>query len=134
MLRIFRKFFVVRKRRKIRKTIKSKNDFELHKASALALVNTRVEHFNSIYGFTFNMIRIKNTTSRWGSCSNKGNLNFNYRMVFLTEKITDYIVVHELCHLQEFNHSQKFWKLVERTIPDYIEIRQELKHLRIKLE
>lgn len=134
MLRIFRKFFVVRRRRKIRKTAKSKSDFALHKGLALTLAYKRIEHFNAIYGFTFNSVKIKNTTSRWGSCSSKGNLNFNYRMVFLPEKLSDYIIVHELCHLGEFNHSQKFWGLVSRTIPDYMEIRHELKHLRIKLE
>lgn len=133
MLKIFRNFFVIRRRRKIRKTVKSKRDFVLQKAKALALVNTKVEHYNSIYGYSFNTIRIKNTTSRWGSCSSKGNLNFNYRIVFLPEKIADYIIVHELCHLGEFNHSHKFWSLVERTIPDYLQIRSELKKVGLKI-
>ncbi|MCX6797673.1 MAG: DUF45 domain-containing protein [Candidatus Falkowbacteria bacterium] len=66
--------------------------------------------------------RIKSKTD-----SKKGNLNFNYKIALLPSKIVDYIIVHELCHLREFNHSQKFWNLIARAIPDYLEIRSELK-------
>ena len=133
MLTKFRRFFFVRKRRKIIKTKKSKNDFAQYKAASLVLVNTRIEHFNAVYNFKFNYVRIKNATSRWGSCSSKGNLNFNYRVAFLPEKLLDYVVVHELCHLGEFNHSPKFWNLVAKTVPNYMEIRAELKKISIDI-
>jgi predicted metal-dependent hydrolase len=65
--------------------------------------------------------------SRWGSCSRKKNLNFNYKLIQLPLELADYIVVHELCHLQEFNHGQGFWNLVGETIPDYKARRDELR-------
>ncbi|MFA5730367.1 MAG: M48 family metallopeptidase [Candidatus Paceibacterota bacterium] len=62
----------------------------------------------------------------------KGNLNFNYKIALLPERLADYIIVHELCHLKEVNHSQKFWNLVAKMMPDYLEIRNELKKSGIK--
>lgn len=105
----------------------SKKDYEKNKNQALALIEKRINYFNKIYGFEFNKINIKNQKTRWGSCSKKGNLNFNYKIILIEEKLADYIIVHELCHLKEFNHSQKFWNLVAKTIPEYLRIRNELK-------
>lgn len=98
-----------------------------HKESARKLVEERVRHFNQFYKFNIGRISIKNTKTRWGSCSRKGNLNFNYKIALLPAKHADYIVVHELCHLGELNHSKKFWTLVEKTVPDYAIIHRELK-------
>lgn len=107
---------------------KNKNKHYLaHKKIAQELVQSRIYHFNKIYNFKFNKITIRNQKSRWGSCSSKGNLNFNYRMALISPIFSDYIVVHELCHLGEFNHSQKFWNLVEMAIPDYRGIKCKLK-------
>jgi len=86
-----------------------------------------LERYNKIYNFTYNRISIKNQKTRWGSCSIKNNLNLNYRIKLLPQKLKEYIIVHELCHLKEFNHSKNFWKLVEKTIPDYKNIKKELK-------
>ena len=98
-------------------------------------MKVRILHFNSYYGHTLGKIFIKNHKSRWGSCSGKGNLNFNYKVVLLPLPIADYIIVHELCHLQEFNHSAKFWALVGETIPDYVVRRKQLRALeRTKLK
>lgn len=105
----------------------SKKDYIKYKEQALALAQNRIEHFNKIYGFKFNKINIKNQKTRWGSCSKKGNLNFNYKIALISERLADYIIVHELCHLKEFNHSKKFWNLVAKSIPDYLKIREELK-------
>jgi hypothetical protein len=105
----------------------NKKEYKEYKDKALILAQERVEYFNNTYGFKFNNIRIKNQKTRWGSCSRKGNLNFNYRIALIPEKFSDYIIVHELCHLKEFNHSQGFWDLVSRVIPDYLEIRKKLK-------
>ncbi len=106
---------------------RSKQDYLKLKKEALEFVEKRVTYFNQMYGFRFNKICIRNQKTRWGSCSKKGNLNFNYKIASLPQKIADYIVVHELCHLKEFNHSQKFWNLVARAVPDYLEIRNEIR-------
>jgi predicted metal-dependent hydrolase len=90
------------------------------------LVKERLEYFNGFYGFRFNALNIKNQKTRWGSCSRKGNLNFNYKLALLPAHVADYIIVHELCHLSEFNHSRKFWELVARTVPEHKKIRKEL--------
>ncbi|MFC1613269.1 M48 family metallopeptidase [Patescibacteria group bacterium] len=98
-----------------------------HKAVALDCIEKKIKHFNKTYNFKFNKIIIKNQKTRWGSCSKKGNLNFNYKILFLPKQISDYIIVHELCHLKEFNHSHKFWNLVAKTVPDYSIIQKNLK-------
>lgn len=103
------------------------DDYLRYKNKAYILVSDRIAYFNKFYKFPFNTINIKNQKTRWGSCSMKGNLNFNYKILFLDKKIRDYIIVHELCHLKEFNHSRKFWNLVAKTFPEWIEIKKELK-------
>lgn len=105
----------------------SKQDYLKHKEIAFKLATERVSHFNKIYRYKFNKINIKNQKTRWGSCSKKGNLNFNYKIALLPVRISDYIIVHEICHLGEFNHSKKFWKLVSKAIPDYQKIKDELR-------
>jgi len=112
----------------------SEEDYKKYKDEAFALANERVTHFNQIYGFSYNDINIKNQKTRWGSCSAKGNLNFNYKIIFLPETVRDYVVVHELCHLKEFNHSRKFWNLVARTIPDITEVKLELRKWEMSLD
>ena len=104
----------------------SKNEFIKHKDIALKIAERRISHFNKIYKFDFNKINIKNQKTRWGSCSKKGNLNFNYKIALLPQRLSDYIIVHEICHLGQFNHSQKFWNLIAKAIPDYLEIKHEL--------
>lgn len=110
----------------------TKADYLKYKLQAQELAEKKVAQFNKIYRFRFNKINIKNQKTRWGSCSKKGNLNFNYKIALLPERIADYIIVHELCHLKEFNHSQKFWNLVERTTPDHNGIKIELNSHDIK--
>jgi predicted metal-dependent hydrolase len=105
----------------------SYKDYLQNKDKTLALVNERVKFYNKIYGFSFNQIFIKNQKTRWGSCSSKKNLNFNYKIIFLPEKHRDYIIVHEMCHLKELNHSKNFWALVEKALPNYLEIKKELR-------
>lgn len=110
-----------------------KKDYSKHKNQAYTFVRSRVARFNKVYGYAHGAISIKNQKTRWGSCSSKGNLNFNYRILFLPETLRDYLIVHELCHLKEFNHSPKFWKLVARTIPDYVQRRNEMKKYGLRL-
>jgi len=101
-----------------------------HKERARDIVNLKIQKWNKFYNFSFNRIHIKRLRSRWGSCSSKGNLNFNYKIIFLPEELVDYIIVHELCHLEQMNHSKKFWDLVAKTIPDFLERSRELKKVR----
>ena len=103
-----------------------RKQFLEYKEEARELARRRIEYFNQMYGFKFNTISIRNQKTRWGSCSRKGNLNFNYKIALLPARLSDYIIVHELCHLGEFNHSSKFWNLVAQTIPDYSARRKEL--------
>lgn len=98
-----------------------------YKSTALALAKERVQRFNQFYNFRVNSINIRNQRTRWGSCSAKGNLNFNYKIALLPEHLADYIIIHELCHLREFNHSGRFWHLVSKLIPNYLTIKKELK-------
>lgn len=97
-----------------------------YKSIAKKLVTERLEFFNKIYGFKIGNITIRNQKSRWGSCSRRGNLNFNYRVALLPPELLDYIVVHELSHIGQMNHSKKFWDLVAKTIPDFKEKRKRL--------
>ena len=116
------------KRFKGRIFIKSnRREYLSRKREALTLAQNKVLQWNKVYGFLYRRINIKNQKTRWGSCSKKGNLNFNYKIVHLPEYLVDYLVVHELCHLKELNHSRDFWGLVERAIPDYKKLRRQLR-------
>ena len=102
-------------------------DYARHKEAARALVAERIEACNASYGYKVGAVRIGNQKGRWGSCSAKGNLNFNYKILFVPNELQEYVVVHELCHLQEMNHSERFWKLVSKRIPDWQARRKELR-------
>lgn len=86
---------------------------------AVEYIPKRVKYYAEKENFVYNKITIKNLVSRWGSCSTKGNLNFNCLLMLPPDYVIDYIVVHELCHLREMNHSEKFWAEVEKIMPDY---------------
>jgi len=100
---------------------------------ARRFVLSRLNYFNNFYKFEINRVAIKNTKTRWGSCSSKKNLNFNYKIIYLKPELADYLIVHELCHLGQFNHSKKFWALVSQTLPDYAKINKELKKTQVRL-
>ena len=86
---------------------------------ALKTIPARVAYFASRMGVTYGRITIRNQTSRWGSCTSQGNLNFNCLLMLAPPEVLDYVVVHELCHRKEMNHSAKFWTEVARVLPDY---------------
>ena len=86
---------------------------------AMRVLPARVSHFASLVGVTYGRITIRNQKTRWGSCSSKGNLNFNCLLMLAPAAVQDYVVVHELCHRKEMNHSPRFWAEVERIIPEY---------------
>lgn len=91
------------------------------------LIPQRVDYYAPMVGVGYNRIAIKDTKTRWGSCSGDGNLNFSYKLILMPMEILDYVVVHELCHRIHMNHSKEFWAEVERIIPDYKERRKWLK-------
>ena len=87
----------------------------------------RVAHFAAILKVSYGRIAIRTQRTKWGSCSSKGNLNFNVLLMLAPPEVLDYIVVHELCHRKHLNHSAAFWAEVERIMPDYRERERWLK-------
>ena len=88
-------------------------------STALARIRERLEYFAPRIGVRPGRVAIRDQKSRWGSCSGKGNLNFNWKLIMAPPEALDYVVIHELCHLHEFNHSPRFWALVEAQMPEY---------------
>ena len=85
-------------------------------------------YFSKRIGVDYGRITIRNQKTRWGSCSSKGNLNFNCLLMLTPPEVIDYVVVHELCHRKEMNHSKKFWAEVEKVIPNYRDSEKWLKN------
>ena len=105
----------------------SYTDYLMHRENARVVVEERISYFSSKYGYLYNRVSIKNQRTCWGSCSKKANLNFNYKILFIPKDIQDYVILHELCHLEELNHSKQFWKLVSNILPEYKEVKNKLK-------
>jgi len=91
-------------------------------------IPSRTVEFANKYKFRFNRIRVKKLRSRWGSCSSRGNLSFNYKLMQFPDEVIDYVIIHELCHTKEMNHSQRFWQLVAEIIPNYKELKTILRN------
>ena len=97
----------------------SDEHYRRYRKQAQELIKSKVDYYCRRQNFQYNRLSIRNQKTRWGSCSEDGNLNFSYKLIFLTPEEQDYIVVHELCHLEEQNHSRDFWALVEEILPNY---------------
>ena len=118
----------------MRKTPKPRKPMSARK-KALKVLNTkrkeyiiaRLAYFNQFYGFAWNRVTVKNMKTRFGSCSSLHNLNFSSRLFSHTPEEIDYVIVHELCHLKEMNHSKRFYELVAVALPDWKETRKILK-------
>jgi len=102
-------------------TLISFSDEEIRNLADEAVIDIskRVSHFASLMNVTVGKVTIRNQKTRWGSCSSKGNLNFNCLLMLCPEEVRDYVVVHELCHRRELNHSVRFWQEVKKVLPDY---------------
>lgn len=94
-------------------------------------IGARVRYYGKIMGVTVGRITIRNQKTRWGSCSSKGNLNFNYQLYYLPDELLDYVVIHELVHRRHMNHSADFWAEVEKYCPDYKIYRKQLNEYRL---
>ena len=79
----------------------------------------RTAYFARQVGVTYGRITVRDQKTRWGSCSQTGNLNFNFRLILAPSEVLDYVVVHELCHRRQMNHSAQFWQEVAQVLPDY---------------
>ena len=127
---------------KNQKALKEKQDQkmmitqEMRKAGvekAMEIFPKRVEYYARLMGISYGRITIREQKTRWGSCSGKGNLNYNWKLTLMPPEILDYVVVHELAHRKEMNHSRDFWKIVEQVLPDYQKRRKRLKELSAEL-
>lgn len=98
-----------------------------YKRSALLKLKEKVRRYAKVMGVAPKSVNIKTFKSRWGSCNPKGDLDFNWIIVMAPNRIVDYVVVHELCHLKQLDHSPLFWKEVERIMPDYVECKEWLR-------
>lgn len=100
-----------------------------YRDQAARLAEERVRWFSEQQGFHPGPITVRDQRTRWGSCSARGALSFNYRIIFLPARLADYIVAHELCHLHELNHGPRFWHLLENVLPDARLRQEELRQL-----
>lgn len=101
--------------------------------AARQFILKRIAVLNQVYNFVYRSVTIRNQKTRWGSCSRKGDLNFNYRVMLLPQELADYVIVHELCHLREFNHSDRFWELIAQVIPNPRLLRKALRSYDLRL-
>lgn len=90
-----------------------------YRSAARTRFEQRCAHYRPLTGGSYSSITVRDQKTRWGSCSSRGTLSFNYRLIFAPPEILDYVVVHELCHLTHMNHSKDFWNKVGSVMPDY---------------
>ena len=105
----------------------SQAEIKEYRKEARKLLLQKAEYFGRLMEVSHGRITIKDQRTCWGSCSARGNLNFNWRLILMPEEILDYVVVHELAHLKQLNHSPKFWSIVGEILPDYKVRRKWLK-------
>ncbi len=110
-------------RQEVTRDIRPMSELEIKELTAHAkkVIPERVRHFAPLIGVDYGRVTIRNQKTKWGSCSEKGNLNFNLALMRAPIEVLDYVVVHELCHRKEMNHSPEFWKTVENVLPNYKE-------------
>jgi predicted metal-dependent hydrolase len=105
----------------------------IYRLLAKSHIDERVAHFAHLMGASPSAVKINGAKARWGSCSAKKSLNFSWRVVLADDAVIDYVVVHELAHFAEMNHSARFWAIVEGVLPDYKERQKRLKKLQRRL-
>lgn len=123
---IFHKMFYRKKRRR-----HSTHATSQEKKAARELLLPRLQYFAEKYNFSYNRVSFRNQRTRWGSCSSQKNLNFNIRLAQLSDELRDYVIVHELCHTRQMNHSKAFWNEVANILPHYGKLRAQMRKIRI---
>ena len=98
-----------------------------YRTQAKVLIKKRVDELSPQMGLTYNRIIIRGQKTRWGSCSNKRNLSFNWKLIMTPEPVIDYVIIHELAHLEEMNHTKSFWALVKKHCSRWHEHRRWLR-------
>ena len=106
---------------------------QIYKSLAKSIFNNRISFYSRQLNVVPSAVRVTSAKTRWGSCSGKNSLNFSWRLVLADDKIIDYVVIHELAHIKEHNHSIRFWKIVENMLPDYKSRQKELKAFQERL-
>ena len=106
----------------------------LYKAQAKEYLQLKCQFFAQRMGIRHGAVKVNGAKTRWGSCNRKGDINFTYRLLFVPEDLIDYVVVHELAHIKEMNHSASFWAVVEETMPDYKSRRKRLREFQHRFE
>ena len=131
---ILEKYLLQKKRREERREAAGDRDYERdpalearYRQLARRVIGQRASYFAAKMGVTCGRISIREQKTRWGSCSGQGNLNFNWKLILMPPEILDYVVVHELAHRKQMNHSPAFWAEVERILPDWRERRRWLR-------
>lgn len=107
---------------------------EWYKKNARTVIANRVAYYASIMGVSYGRIAIRSQKSRWGSCSFEGNLNFNWHLIMMPSQVLDYVVIHELAHRIEMNHSKQFWLIVAKFCPDYLDRKKWLKEFGLRFD
>lgn len=107
-------------------------EVEQLRAQAKVILPPRLKELADEHGFTYNRVTIKNNISNWGSCSVRGNINLNLRLVTLPQPLQDYVMLHELCHLKEMNHGPKFHALLESVCPNHRTLEKELRQYKLR--
>jgi len=107
--------------------VPTKHRYKEKRDEALCIIEAYVDFWNSHYKLDVAGVYVRNQKTRWGSCSRRKNLTFNFQVAYLPEGLREYVIVHELCHMLEFNHSKAFWARVAEALPDYAVRRRELR-------
>ena len=125
------KFFTLIARRRAPRKAPVNAQVEQWRAQAKKELPPRLAYLAAQHGFTYNKVFIKNNVSNWGSCSSRGNINLNLRLVTLPPELRDYVILHELCHLRYLNHGKQFHALLESVCPGHRALAKELKDFRL---
>jgi len=106
---------------------------QVYRSVAKKILANKVDGYARRMGVTPAAVKVNNAKTRWGSCSSKNSINFSWRLVMADDDVIDYVVVHELAHIREHNHSERFWRVVASALPDYERRRKKLKEFQRKL-
>jgi len=110
------------------------NCIKIYRTLAKKDLAEKIHKYSRIMGVAPIAVKINGATTRWGSCSAKKSINFSWRLIMANDDIIDYVVIHELAHIVEMNHSKRFWAVIENVIPDYKERKIQLKRFQYQIE